>query len=308
MGSKKLRGRSRINPACSPAVQQLQKSLNHHASPCRKDMATLLRGVSGAGSKARVVDFGSGSSMMGESAPSKGYAPVDIEGASDQLAPGMSKGENILRWGFIRKVYGIVAMQLLLTTIVAATMMANKPLALFVRQNPWIQFGAMFGSFGALFALFMYKDKHPTNLAILGAWTFLLSITVGTACSVYAPAIVLQALVLTTGVVGGLTAYTFWAVRKGQDFTHWGSYLFAALWGMVLWGFFQMIFPSSEAGRTVYALLGTLLFSMYLVYDTNMLITKHSVDEYIWASVELYLDMINLFLYILEILNRSQRN
>jgi len=93
-----------------------------------------------------------------------------------------------------------------------------------------------------------------------------------------------------------------------QDFSHWGSYLFAGVWGMVLWGFFQMIFPSSGAGRTIYALFGTLLFSMYLVYDTNMLITKHSVDEYIWASVELYLDMINLFLYILELLNRSQRN
>mmetsp|Transcript_32260 Transcript_32260/g.91477 ORF Transcript_32260/g.91477 Transcript_32260/m.91477 type:complete len:264 (-) Transcript_32260:321-1112(-) len=256
----------------------------------------------------RVVDFSSSMySLAGSSSMSEGGKLRDAE-AADMLAPGMSKGENILRWGFIRKVYGIVSAQLILTTVVSATMMANKPLANWVKSVPALHFVIMIASFGCLFALYAYKDKHPTNLAILGVWTFLLSITVGTACSMYAPAIVLEALLLTSGVVMGLTMYTFWAVRRGQDFSHWGSYLFTAVWGFFLWGLVQMLFPHSEAGRTVYALLGTLLFSLYLVYDTNMLITKHSVDEYIWASVELYLDMINLFLYILEILNRSQRN
>lgn len=231
----------------------------------------------------------------------------DAESA-DLLAPSMSKGENILRWGFIRKVYGIITAQLALTALVAGIMMANKPIAAFMKAAPALHIVITISSFACLFALYAYKDKHPTNLAILGLWTFLLSITVGTACSIYAPAIVLQGLVITSGVVGGLTMYTFWAVRKGQDFTHWGSYLFAGVWCFFLWGVFQMFFPHSEAGRTIYALLGTLLFSLYLVYDTNMLITKHSVDDYIWASVELYLDIINLFMYILEILNRAQRN
>lgn len=202
------------------------------------------------------------------------------------------------------QVYGIVAAQLVLTSIVCATMMANKSLAAFVRATPALHIFVMIGSFAALFALFAYKDKHPTNLAILAVWTFLLSITVGTACSIYAPAIVLQGLVLTSGVVLGLTMYTFWAVRKGHDFTHWGTYLFTSIWAFMLFGFMQILLPVTDTTRAVYAFLGTLLFSGYLVYDTNMLITKHSVDEYIWASVELYLDMINMFLYILEILNR----
>lgn len=182
--------------------------------------------------------------------------------------------------------------------------MANKPLAAFVKASPALHISVMIGSFAALFALFAYKDRHPTNLAILAVWTFLMSITVGTACSIYAPTIVLQGLILTSGVVVGLTMYTFWAVRKGHDFTHWGTYLFTSIWAFMLFGFMQIILPVNDTTRMVYALLGTLLFSGYLVYDTNMLITKHSVDEYIWASVELYLDMVNMFLYILEILNR----
>jgi FtsH-binding integral membrane protein len=183
-------------------------------------------------------------------------------------------------------------------------MMANPSLAAFVKATPAVHIMVMVGSFAALFALFAYKDRHPLNLAILALWTTLISITVGTACSLYAPTIVLQGLILTSGVVVGLTGYTFWAVRRGHDFTHWGTYLFTTLWAFLLFGFMQILLPVSDTMRAIYAFMGTLLFSGYLVYDTNMLITKHSVDEYIWASVELYLDMINMFLYILEILNR----
>lgn len=39
-----------------------------------------------------------------------------------------------------------------------------------------------------------------------------------------------------------------------------------------------------------------------VVYDTFDLIKRHSVDEYVWASVGLYLDILNLFLFILDIL------
>lgn len=113
------------------------------------------------------------------------------------------------------QVYGIVGAQLMMTTLVSAVMMMNPPVGAFMKSAPALHIGIMLSSFGALFALHAYKDKHPTNLAILGIWTFLLSLTVGTACTVYAPSIVLQGLALTSGVVIGLTVYTFWAVRKG---------------------------------------------------------------------------------------------
>ncbi len=44
------------------------------------------------------------------------------------------------------------------------------------------------------------------------------------------------------------------------------------------------------------------LFCGYIVFDTHMLMERHSLDEYVWASVSLYLDIINLFLQILRLL------
>ena len=49
--------------------------------------------------------------------------------------------------------------------------------------------------------------------------TFFLSISVGAACSAFAPMIVLEAVLLTSAIVGALTVYSFWATKRGKDFT-----------------------------------------------------------------------------------------
>ena len=52
---------------------------------------------------------------------------------------------------------------------------------------------------------------------------------------------------------------------------------------------------------------GALLFSGFIVFDTHMLIHKLSPEEYILAAINLYLDIINLFLEILKILNSAKK-
>lgn len=57
----------------------------------------------------------------------------DVESLEDiPLVPGMGKSENMLRWGFIKKVYGIIACQVLLTAAVAATIYMVRPVQDFV--------------------------------------------------------------------------------------------------------------------------------------------------------------------------------
>ena len=54
------------------------------------------------------------------------------------------------------------------------------------------------------------------------------------------------------------------------------------------------------------------IYSIYLLYDTQLIMGKfgneYSIDDYIFAALNLYLDIINLFLYILQILGASNRN
>ena len=67
-------------------------------------------------------------------------------------------------------------------------------------------------------------------------------------------------------------------------------------------------FFHSETFELVYAIAGALLFSAFIVFDTHMLMHKLSPEEYILASINLYLDMINLFIEILRILDAMKKH
>lgn len=59
-------------------------------------------------------------------------------------------------------------------------------------------------------------------------------------CLLLAGKIVLEALILTSAVVSSLTAYTFWASKKGKDFSFLGPVLFTGLVILVLTSFIQV--------------------------------------------------------------------
>ena len=57
-----------------------------------------------------------------------------------------------------------------------------------------------------------------------------------------------------------------------------------------------------------FAIIGTILFCGFIIYDTNNIIRKFGVDDFIIAAIELYLDVINLFLYLLALLSGGRNN
>lgn len=69
-----------------------------------------------------------------------------------------------------------------------------------------------------------------------------------------------------------------------------------------------MFLPYSSTGELIFGAVGALLFSAYILYDTQMIMRHHHVEEEIAAAISLYLDIINLFLAILRILNSQSNN
>ncbi|KAI3469490.1 hypothetical protein Pfo_026153 [Paulownia fortunei] len=229
---------------------------------------------------------------------------IDIE-SGDMLYPGIGHGENQLRWGFIRKVYGIVAAQILMTTAVSAATVLYAPINDLLRGNSGLLLFLIFTPFILLWPLHVYQQKHPLNFIFLGLFTASLSLTVGVSCANTEGRIVLEALILTSAVVSALTGYTFWASKKGKDFSFLGPILFTSLFVLVLTGFIQVFFPLGSTSVAIYSAIGAIIFSGYIVYDTDNLIKRFTYDEYIWASVTLYLDVLNLFLTILRMLKQD---
>ncbi|KAI3915277.1 hypothetical protein MKX01_035536, partial [Papaver californicum] len=106
--------------------------------------------------------------------------------------------------------------------------------------------------------------------------------------------IILEAAVMTAVVAVSLTIYTFWAAKKGYDFSFLGPFLFASLIVLIVFAIIQIFFPLGKIGTMIYKGVGAVIFSGYISYD-----------EYIWASVNLYLDIINLFLHLLRLLKAA---
>ena len=122
--------------------------------------------------------------------------------------------------------------------------------------------------------------------------------TLGIITAFYDNRIVLQALLITTGVFLGLTLFT---LQSKYDFSGMGPWLFGGLIALCMTGFVGIFFPFGKTMDLVYAAGGTLLFSGYVVYDTYLINARLSPDEYIMGAISLYLDFINLFLYLLRI-------
>lgn len=217
------------------------------------------------------------------------------------------QGSADVKAGFIRKVYGILSVQLLFTVASSAFFMFHEPTRLFVLANPGMMLGASLAPFGFLLALHCHKDRHPLNMALLGGFTLSITYTVGVVCAAYYQQhlghVVLQALILTAAVFVSLTSYVL--VTK-KDFSFLGGGLFAGLMILIFWSFLNAFFDFGLGGKMIFSLAGALLFVGYILYDTSLLIHHLGPDDYIIAAVTLYLDVINLFLYLLEILRFLQ--
>jgi len=67
----------------------------------------------------------------------------------------------------------------------------------------------------------------------------------------------------------------------------------------------QIFFPLGKVSVMIYGGLASLIFCGYIIYDTDNVIKRYTYDEYIWAAVSLYLDVINLFLSLLQLLRAA---
>lgn len=142
---------------------------------------------------------------------------------------------------------------------------------------------------------------------LLTAFTFVEAFAVGTVVTMYCASgergIVLEAVFLTGSIFLGLTIFTF---QSKIDFSFLGAGLSMGLGALILWGIFGMLF-GIQTGY-VYALLGCIIFCGYILFDTWMIMNQLSPHEHVLAAIMLYLDIINLFLYLLQLLSSDNRN
>jgi FtsH-binding integral membrane protein len=208
-----------------------------------------------------------------------------------------------IRRGFIFKVYGLLFIQLALTFFFVYLANEIKSLRNFIIYHYWLYFFISLIPLGIMIIFICNPQitrRVPSNYILLFIFTmgegyFLARFTLNfQRMSIYI------SLLLTLIAVITLTIYAF--VTK-SDFTLCGG----LLWVLLVLNFFGLLFVVIFRLSILYTFLkvfGIVLFSLYLIYDTQLIEGNHSYklseDDYIWGVIMLYLDIINLFLYILS--------
>ena len=228
------------------------------------------------------------------------------EGDEEQLN---SEWSNEMRLGFIRKVYGILSFQLLFTFLACSISMSNTKYLQFQISNPGLAYLCIFSTIASSIALVCCRSvarSIPLNYILLGVFTVGESYLVSFICGTTNPNIVLMAAAMTCGVVMALTIYAY---TTKTDFTVMGSLMFVIACVMILFSIF-MFFTNNKVMHIIYSSLGVIAFSIYLIYDTQLIVGNHEnkldVDDFIVGALMLYMDIINLFLHILSLLKQAE--
>lgn len=243
------------------------------------------------------------------------HAPAENDAL---VADGRRMGNKVppeIRIGFVRKVYAILSVQLLATVAIAAPLQTVS--TMWLRQHIWIMYvslAMMVATLCSMMCCPAMLRKYPQNYIFLAVLTGVMGVMVGFTSAAYT----WQSVVLAAGITCLIfVALTIYAWTAATDFTGLGPYLFAALSGLCVFGFVLAIL--SLCGVHIkwlcmlYDAIGVLLFSFYIIFDTQLILgewgghkAQFSIDDYCFAALNLYLDIINLFLHLLSLLGQRK--
>ncbi len=197
---------------------------------------------------------------------------------------------------FIKQTY-----QLFAASLLAASAGAYVGIGMAKAITSWY-WGLVILEFVFLFGLYAAKRKAGLNMALLFGFTFLTGLTLTPLLSSIlgmkgGASIVANAFILTTVAFGGLSVF---AMNTKRDFSSMGKMLFITLIVVVVAGIINIFFHSPILQLAI-ASISSILFSAFILYDTQNII-KGAYETPIEGAIALYLDFLNLFISLLQIL------
>jgi len=231
------------------------------------------------------------------------FDPYAADGLSNKLSDNS-------RLGFIRKVLGILALQFALTAVGVTLSVAYRYQAIpFFNKHIELLVISLVGYIVTLYALGCYKSVSravPTNYILLFIFTSCMTYMVSSITCYYEPEVVMAAAILTAVTVGALAVY---ALTTKTDFTYCGGaawcFIFIFLTGTMLALFMRRDYTT----RIFLSCLVIFLCCFYIIYDIQLLVGEKenalSIDDYVFAAMMIYIDIMRLFLEILKVLGRK---
>ncbi len=222
-------------------------------------------------------DYAKGSDRVGN------YEEHSIERGSSDVA------------SFIKQTYQLFAGSLLVGAVGAYVGMGIPA----IKEYYW---GFVILEFVLIFAIGFARNKPGLNMLMLFAFALVsgltMSVIVGRYIGMGGSSIVVNALILTTVAFGGLSVF---AMNTTKDFTTMGKFLFITLIVIIVASLLNVFWLHNPWLQVGVASISAILFSAFILYDTQNIIRGNYATP-VDGALALYLDFINLFISLLQIL------
>lgn len=211
----------------------------------------------------------------------------------------------------MKRVYVKMFLALLVTAFVAMFCAQSEGVIGFFAANRWAMWVLVFAELGIVIGVSGGINKLSTGTAMMLFYLFAVinGLMLFPILLVFTGVSVAKTFFITAGVFGAMSVYGYFTT---QDLTKWGSFLFMALIGLIICSVVN-IFLKSTTMEWIVSGAGVLIFIGLTAWDTQQIkamaqqMPSDSVGKLATlGALSLYLDFINLFLYLLRFFGSSR--
>lgn len=214
--------------------------------------------------------------------------------------------------GYMLSVYNYMASGVLLTGIVAL-LFANSGLAAQILAGPGIlKYVIMFAPLIFVMVMSFGVNRLSTGAmqAMFWAYAAVMGLSLSSIFLVYTGTSIAQTFFATAAAFAGLS---LWGYTTKRDLSGFGTFLIMGLVGLLVASLINL-FLRSSAMDLVISVIGVLLFAGLTAYDTQKIksIYAHVAGtdmmgkSVVMGALSLYLDFINMFLFLLRFMGSSR--
>ena len=210
----------------------------------------------------------------------------------------------------MKRVYVKMFIALIVTGGAAWVCAGIPDLMYFLASHRWVYWGLLivellmvFGISGAV-----NKISSPMATVLFYAYSLLNGVTFALIFAAYTPVSIFKTFLITAGVFGAMSVYGYFTNR---DLTKIGSFLFMALIGLIIASVINIFWANSTL-EWIVSIAGVLIFIGLTAWDTQkikQMAQYNAIEPSRLATIgalSLYLDFINLFLYLLRFFGSSR--
>ncbi|CAB3397711.1 unnamed protein product [Caenorhabditis bovis] len=240
-----------------------------------------------------------------------GYGTTNYNNADGKYSFNFS--EQSIRAAFVRKVFMLVTIMFAVTAGLCVIPMVSYDFRIWVYNHFWVYLISIFVFLGVSIALACCSNlrrQFPTNIILLVIFTISAAVMTMFITACYNVQSVLITLCITTVCSASIIIFS---LKTKHDLTSKMGIAFILSMVLMTFGLFAILFTLAfrwEFLYSIYAGLAALLMMFYLAIDIQLLMGGRkyelSPEDYIFAAMEIFLDILNIFLMLLNIFGKSR--